>query len=99
MIIEYEVNLDIVFIHTDRQVDRRNDIEPVFRAISEASGKRVIVIAEGRPNPFNPTVLGKFLEYLRYHEEDISIGENDFGDLREVFEEMFSRSAKYEGQD
>lgn len=30
-------------------------------------------------------------KYLEYHEEDIAIGINDFGELKELFIEIFKR--------
>jgi len=40
-------------------------------------------------------IVGKLKEYLADHEEDIAIGINDFGYLREVFLFFIGRKAFY----
>lgn len=37
------------------------------------------------------TTFKDLKEYLEFHEDDIAIGRNDFGDLRKLFIEIFDR--------
>ena len=38
--------------------------------------------------------VNSLLEYLQNHESDIAYGINDFGDLKELFVELFNREPK-----
>ena len=45
---------------------------------------------------FTKELLDQLVEYLTYHEEDIAIGIDDYGDLTGVFEFLFKRKPLYE---
>jgi len=44
---------------------------------------------------FNRKCLTDLSEFLIYHEEDIAIGINDFGDLQDLFYHEVGREAEY----
>jgi len=94
MIIEYEPNLNLVFIHVDVREDNSNHVQAVGRGITKATNykqEHVIIVKNGSPNPLNPTVMTNFLGYLSSHEEDIANDINDFGELSGIFERLFNK--------
>jgi len=98
MRIEFIKDLKIALLHYNPQSVARGILESIGLNVFKSTGFRTIPMPDLE---YKDILAGlgdsrdKLVQYLKDHEYDIFIGENDFGDLFDVYVAVFGEDPKY----